>query len=695
MVNFLCSIWPWLLSGLLGWLLCGLMARSFLRGRDLSGTAAIKEAEANRLSQELTALRARPPVEKIVEKMVDRPVEKVVEKIVDRPVEKIVERIVDRPVEKIVEKIVDRPVDRIVEKIVEKPVDRIVEKMVDNPNHLTRIAALTAEVAIIAGLRNRIQQLESAPPKIVEKIVEKPVEKIVEKIVDRPVEKIIEKIVDRPVDRIVEKIVEKPVDRVVEKTVEKLVDNPSHLARIAALTAEVAVIAGLRGRINQLESQPPKVVEKIVDRPVDRIVEKIVEKPVDRVVEKVVEKMVDNPSHLARIAALTAEVAVIAGLRSRIQQMESAPPKVVEKIVEKIVDRPVEKIVEKIVDRPVDRIVEKIVDRPVEKIVEKIVDRPVEKIVEKIVDRPVDRIVEKIVEKPVDRVVEKLVPDTRGLEERDRQISDWRTRHSDVERKLQERDAELRRLKDDPAIDIDAARRVGVVVKGADDLEIIEGIGPKIAELLRGAGIKTFAELARTPTTRIQTILDNGGSQFRVSNPGTWAEQADLVARNRWTTFKSLTDVLVAGVRVDVAANKAAQQQEQDRETAALARRVSELEAQLAARDAALKNLSDGSPTDVKAARAAGLTIKGADDLEVIEGIGPKIAGLFHKAGVRRFAELARMKPAEIQVILDAAGANYRLADPSTWPDQADLAARNKWEALKALQDSLNAGKRT
>ena len=88
MATLLCSVWPWLLSGLVGWLLCGLMARSFLRGRDLSGMAAVKEAEANRLSHELSTLRARPPVEKIVEKPVDRIVEKIVEKpVVDRIVE--------------------------------------------------------------------------------------------------------------------------------------------------------------------------------------------------------------------------------------------------------------------------------------------------------------------------------------------------------------------------------------------------------------------------------------------------------------------------------------------------------------------------------------------------------------------------------------------------------------------------------
>lgn len=53
---------------------------------------------------------------------------------------------------------------------------------------------------------------DGAQMKVVEKIVEKPVEKIVEKIVEKPVEKIVEKIVEKRVEVPVEKIVEKIVE---------------------------------------------------------------------------------------------------------------------------------------------------------------------------------------------------------------------------------------------------------------------------------------------------------------------------------------------------------------------------------------------------------------------------------------------------------------------------------------------------
>ncbi len=55
--------------------------------------------------------------------------------------------------------------------------------------------------------------------------------------------------------------------------------------------------------------------------------------------------------------------------------IEKIVEKPVEKIVEKIVEKPVEKIVEKIVEKPVEKIVEKVVQKPDEKIVEKPVEQ--------------------------------------------------------------------------------------------------------------------------------------------------------------------------------------------------------------------------------------------------------------------------------------------------------------------------------
>jgi predicted flap endonuclease-1-like 5' DNA nuclease len=92
------------------------------------------------------------------------------------------------------------------------------------------------------------------------------------------------------------------------------------------------------------------------------------------------------------------------------------------------------------------------------------------------------------------------------------------------------------------------------------------------------------------------------------------------------------------------------------------------------------------------AAKAAGISVKGADDLEVIEGIGPKICGLFHAAGQKTFTQVSQMSIQQMSKILDDAGPRFKLANPETWAQQAGLAANNRWAELKTLQDNLTAG---
>ena len=82
------------------------------------------------------------------------------------------------------------------------------------------------------------------------------------------------------------------------------------------------------------------------------------------------------------------------------------------------------------------------------------------------------------------------------------------------------------------------------------------------------------------------------------------------------------------------------------------------------------------------------------DDLKRIEGIGPKISGVLREAGIATFAQLADASAADIRNILETADPHIlRLADPTSWPEQASLAAAGEWEALQALQQELKAGR--
>ena len=98
-------------------------------------------------------------------------------------------------------------------------------------------------------------------------------------------------------------------------------------------------------------------------------------------------------------------------------------------------------------------------------------------------------------------------------------------------------------------IDLAAAKAAGFSLKNANDLTIVEGIGPKINELFHNAGIKTFAQLAAASVPQMRKILDDGGSRFRIANPGTWAQQAALAAANKWKELKKLQDDLSGGVK--------------------------------------------------------------------------------------------------------------------------------------------------
>ena len=84
---------------------------------------------------------------------------------------------------------------------------------------------------------------------------------------------------------------------------------------------------------------------------------------------------------------------------------------------------------------------------------------------------------------------------------------------------------------------------------------------------------------------------------------------------------------------------------------------------------------------------------KKEDDLTKIEGIGPKAADALIEAGVKTFADVSKSTPESLKEILDNSGGHFNAADTATWPQQAELAAAEKWDDLTELQDKLKGGK--
>ena len=80
-----------------------------------------------------------------------------------------------------------------------------------------------------------------------------------------------------------------------------------------------------------------------------------------------------------------------------------------------------------------------------------------------------------------------------------------------------------------------------------DDLKIVEGIGPKIAEAIVAAGIDTFEKLSNTSVEALKEILTAAGSQFASHDPETWPAQAKLAAEGKMDELKKWQDELNGG----------------------------------------------------------------------------------------------------------------------------------------------------
>lgn len=105
---------------------------------------------------------------------------------------------------------------------------------------------------------------------------------------------------------------------------------------------------------------------------------------------------------------------------------------------------------------------------------------------------------------------------------------------------------EVKAVEEKPAEEVKAAPVVATPA-AEDDYKKIEGIGPKIAELLHAAGLASFADLASADIDKLKGILADAGSRYTMHDPGTWPQQADLAANGKWDELKVLQDELDGG----------------------------------------------------------------------------------------------------------------------------------------------------
>jgi len=189
-----------------------------------------------------------------------------------------------------------------------------------------------------------------------------------------------------------------------------------------------------------------------------------------------------------------------------------------------------------------------------------------------------------------------------------------------------------------------------------NNLQIVEGIGPKMEEILHQNHIFTFNQLASQTPKQLKAILSSFGDKYRIIDPNSWPQQASLAASQEWMALIDLQKNLNTG-RGDIATG------------------------------------STDSKLEKILIKLGIIKQWKQDDLKAVEGIGPKIEELLKSKGISTWRILSETEVSEIKKILNGGGPRFQLADPSTWPTQAGLAAEEKWNELRDYQEKLNGGK--
>jgi predicted flap endonuclease-1-like 5' DNA nuclease len=78
-------------------------------------------------------------------------------------------------------------------------------------------------------------------------------------------------------------------------------------------------------------------------------------------------------------------------------------------------------------------------------------------------------------------------------------------------------------------------------------------------------------------------------------------------------------------------------------------------------------------------------TLVHPDDLSRLSWLGKKGQRVLNGAGIKLFEQLAALSPRELETLLDATG--FRAQHPETWPEQARLALKGDWDAIRRYKD--------
>ena len=83
-----------------------------------------------------------------------------------------------------------------------------------------------------------------------------------------------------------------------------------------------------------------------------------------------------------------------------------------------------------------------------------------------------------------------------------------------------------------------------------EDLKIIEGVGPRIEELLNKNGINNYSTLADMNPIRISAILRTAGPRYQIHDPSSWPQQAALAKEGKWAELEEMKIKLISGRQI-------------------------------------------------------------------------------------------------------------------------------------------------
>ena len=201
------------------------------------------------------------------------------------------------------------------------------------------------------------------------------------------------------------------------------------------------------------------------------------------------------------------------------------------------------------------------------------------------------------------------------------------------------------------------SKKENTLSSNKDDLKKIEGIGPRIEEILNKQGIYTFKNLRETDRDTLKSYLTNADKRFSAHETESWPHQAGMAEKGQWEELKIYQEFI----------------DEEDHFEKKEPPVVS-----LTTKHAPL-NSPFGNVTNITQ----------VDDLKKIEGIGPSIEALLQQNGVSSFEILKDSKLETLVKILKNAGPQFRMHDPKSWPEQAKIAFKGDWSKLSDFQDSL------